>query len=377
MSIPAEKQERFHFLDGLRGIAALMIVFHHSFTSNIAAIFRHMNLPAVAYYFSYFTQSGVELFFVLSGIVLLRPYLRQQRKFDVGQYFFRRIKRIYPPYWAALLFGAGVSWYIYAFPTWYTHAVWHPFFLWWEVLKESVIINFDGGYYNLAWWSLGVEMFFYVLVPVVIFVFPKQHVLNNRKMIGAIIVTLVISISLQRWLTANCPVIYSYKRTTPNVYQFVCYPVCFLMGIFLAARDFSTRHAYILLLVGGVFVGFSWFYLPAANAGYGLAYGGLVILAFKADGFKRFLSKPIMIWLGERSYSLFLIHFSVFYLTDSVMAHFTSPKSASYALLTRCAGIPVALFAAMLLFHFVERRQARGLLTGNMFWPWQVRSLKI
>ena len=83
-----------------------------------------------------------------------------------------------------------------------------------------------------------------------------------------------------------------------------------------------------------------------------------------------------MIWLGERSYSLFLIHFSVFYLVDNLSAHLSTHRGMAYGLLSRGIGVPLAFLAAMTLFYFVERRQARGLVTANMFWPWQVKSLK-
>jgi peptidoglycan/LPS O-acetylase OafA/YrhL len=108
-----------------------------------------------------------------------------------------------------------------------------------------------------------------------------------------------------------------------------------------------------------------------------LVYAGIIILSFYVASFRHFLSRPIMIWLGERSYSLFLVHFSVFYFMDAIAARFTTSRSILYAVFSRGVGIPVALFVAMLLFYFVERWQARGLVTGNMFWPWQAGRLKI
>lgn len=376
MAATTEKQERFHFLDGLRGIASFMILMHHSVTSAIRGALHSIGLPVIGDYFAWFTQSGVELFFVLSGVVLLRPFLRGQRKFNVLNYFYRRIKRIYPPYWAALLFSAGVSWYIYAYPTWYTNAVWHLFFLWKEVLKESVIINFDGGYYNLAWWSLSVELLFYIIVPVIIFIFPKQYKVNNTNVIVSIIVTLALSVALELWLTAYHHEIYDFRHLKVNVYQFICYPVCFLMGVFLAARDFTPREAYVMLSCGLILVLASHFYLPVVNPGYGLVYAGIVTLSFTEGTFRRFLSHPLMIWFGERSYSLFLIHFAVFYLTDNIVAQFVG-SGMLYGVLSRGIGIPLALFMAMLLFHFVERPFARGLVTGHKFWPWQARSIEL
>src|ERR1044071_9937172 len=111
---------RLHFLDGLRGVAAMMIVIHHCFTANIVSALERFNLKPVAFFISNFTQSGVEMFFVLSGVVLLRPYLRSKRKLNAANFYYRRFKRIYPTYWGALLFGAAVIMLLMNFPTWYS-----------------------------------------------------------------------------------------------------------------------------------------------------------------------------------------------------------------------------------------------------------------
>ncbi|MCW3124060.1 MAG: acyltransferase [Flavipsychrobacter sp.] len=376
MSATAAKQERFHFLDGLRGIASLMIVFHHAFTANIVKLLIYLKLPAPGYYLAYFTQSGVELFFVLSGIVLLRPYLRKMRDFKIGTYFLRRAKRILPPYWAALIIGAFVSMYINAFPTWYSKMVFHLYFQLDEILKEALIINFNGEYYNLAWWSLGIEILFYLLVPVFLFIFPSYHKLNNVRVTVMITVTIALSLALQLFLTRYYPHLYDSGHVVSNIYQSVCYPVCFLMGMLLAAKDFDKKAAQAFIISGIALILISWFYIPIVHSGFGLLYAGIIILSFKVESFRRWLSRPLMIWIGERSYSIFLIHFSMFYLTDNFVAQFTS-RGAAYGILSRAIGVPLAIFVAMLLFHFVERRQAHGLVTGHIFWPWQVKKLDI
>jgi peptidoglycan/LPS O-acetylase OafA/YrhL len=380
MTTTAGKQERFHFLDGLRGIASLMIVFHHSFTAAIAKAMDNAGIPFAGFYFRYFTQSGVELFFVLSGIVLLRPYLRHERRLSVPQYFQRRFTRIYPPFIVALFLAAGISWFINAFPTWYSARVFHMPLDWKEVLREALIINvkIDGKYwsYNLAWWSLGIEVLFYLVVPLIILLFPGRRPVTSARAAVMIVGTLAVSVALQLFSTKYFPGVYSYDKVVTDIFQFICYPVCFLMGILLAVRDFSTREARILIVCGVPLVIASIYYLPFVNPGYGLIYAGLIILSFNRDSFKHFLSRPFMIWLGERSYSLFLVHFSVFYLTDAVVAHFTPSNNAYYGMLSRLIGIPAAFFVAMLLFHFVEKKYARGLATADIFWPWQVWSAK-
>ena len=83
----------------------------------------------------------------------------------------------------------------------------------------------------------------------------------------------------------------------------------------------------------------------------------------------RLLSRPLATWIGERSYSLVLIHVTAFHMTGWLVAFVTPHRGLAYAILTRAIGLPLALVLAMLLFHFVERRFARGLVTADRFWP--------
>ena len=366
-----KQNERFHFLDGLRGIASLLIVIHHAFTSNIVKLLEHLHLHFVAFYFYSFTKSGVELFFVLSGVVLLRPYLRKEKKFETGKYFYRRIRRIYPPYIGALLFASVVAWFNTHYPTWYTPSL-RPFdWLW--TFKQLFIIRWGNFYYNLAWWSLQVEAMFYVLVPLVIIAFPKPARLNITRLFMMIIAITTAAVAGQFLFTKFYPELYNINHVRLNLFIALNYPVCFLMGTYIAARDSSVQQAKVFLVMGIFVVLSSWFYIPIESAGYGMVYGGFIMMAFHSGAIKKFLGRPLMIWLGERSYSLFLMHLSVFYLMNYLVSRYTSERSALYGILTRGIGFPLAFIMAMLLFHFVERKQAHGLLTAKAFWPWQAK----
>jgi peptidoglycan/LPS O-acetylase OafA/YrhL len=382
--VVAKEKERFHFLDGLRGIAAFLIVLHHALTPNIAPLLNKYINPIAGEFYRQFMQSGVELFFVLSGVVLLRPYLGGQRKLNVGDYFFRRFKRIYPTYFFALLFGALVIWICNTFPTWYNAKSIDIVFSWKETFREAFIFSFNESYYNKAWWSLQIEILFYLVVPLIIFLFPKQTTITDKKVVLAIIATFCLLFLSQHLLSNYLPSLYYYGFQTYKFGKFIEYPVCFLMGILLASRGFSLKQGYSLLFSGMFFVvlgivlaRYSGVYVSVYHSGYGLFYAGVITIAFKVNSFKTALSKPIMIWIGERSYSLFLVHFSVFYLTNSMLSHFLYDRGVVYGILSRGLGIPLSIFFAMLLFHFVERKQARGLMTADIFWPWQLKKLDV
>lgn len=378
-NIQDAKKERFHFLDGLRAIASIVIVIHHSLSAGISKFLHAKGLHYLADAESNFTQSGVALFFVLSGVVLLRPYVRGQRKFKTLDYFYRRIKRIYPPYLFALLFGWLVIVFIKSGPHTYYADVWKWHDTGWkELFLQSLILNFRGStFYNLAWWSLQIEVVFYILVPLFLALFMFSKKINYVQIGLTLAATVVLPVMLQHYLNAHYPKIYSNDKLVLTVYRSIDFPVCFLLGIYLAKFDFEKIVGTIMIVIGLAFIlVYNSQYVPLVNTGYGFLYAGIIIHAFKSKKIQHFLDRPMMIWLGERSYSLFLIHFSVFYLVDYLCSMFLPERNILYGVLTRGGGILLAGFAAILLFNFVERRQARGLVTDKIFWPWQIAKLR-
>jgi peptidoglycan/LPS O-acetylase OafA/YrhL len=376
MSVPAGKQIRFHYIDGFRAIASVMIVLHHSVSSNIAKFLIRHGMPYLADFFWNWTGSGVNLFFTISGLVLLRPYLRNERVFSTMTYFKKRFIRIYPTYFVALIFGAAVIWFLNNYPTWYNEKGIHVYFSVKETLREAYMLNLDGVYYNLAWWSVQVEALFYILVPLLIFIFPDKSKLTNRGLIILISLSLLGNLGLQFFFDSYFPSIYSFDKIVLNMGRIIDYFICFLMGMLLAARDYNKQQAYVLMIVGAILFFLHSYYLPIMHSGYGLFYGGVLILVSYSEQVKKFLSNPLFLWVGERSYSLFLVHLSVFYLCDNLAAYFTPERGLVYALLTRGLGIPLAFLASMILFQLVEKRFARGLVTDKMIWPWQFSKIR-
>lgn len=370
-----QNTERFHFLDGLRGIASLMIVIHHSMTVNIAAFLDGHGMAVPGFFLLNFTQSGVELFFVLSGVVLLRPYVRSQRKMDVKDFYYRRFRRIYPPYAGALVFGAAVIGLIHAFPSWYSAQL-MPFSFR-ELVEQAFIFNFDEVYYNIAWWSLQIEVLFYLLVPVIIYLFSAGQRFTYRKVWLWILFMLLFTTCVQVYFDANHPDIYSYHTVRLIFYKFIDYPICFLLGVYLATSDSNLKEAALFILAGAFLIAASWFFLPITYPGWGLVYAGIIILMFHKNRLKRLFERPLFVWLGERSFSLFLTHISVIHLLNFAVSYFLPGRNLLYGVITRLLTFPLCLLGAMLLFQFVERRYARGLQTADSFWPWNVRKSDI
>ena len=126
VSLPAKlvvSQSRLEWIDGLRGIAvAVVIVFHAGVWGGIPNTNRLMH-------FLVYGRLGVDLFLVLSGFCLYYPLVKQgdgtTKSLNLKEYAHRRIRRIIPPFYAAMLCMVIASYLMYQFGG---HCWWHqPF----------------------------------------------------------------------------------------------------------------------------------------------------------------------------------------------------------------------------------------------------------
>ena len=92
------KSNRSDSLDALRGIAVMLVVFHHWFVDPVGVAAFDFFVP----FFRQYGSLGVDLFFLLSGFCIHNAYVGSKSGFDPKQYLLRRWWRIYPPYFFAL-----------------------------------------------------------------------------------------------------------------------------------------------------------------------------------------------------------------------------------------------------------------------------------
>ncbi len=152
---PAEHRSgrtRFESLDGLRAIAVVAVfLFHGGFSSSwLGDLFSRVLVHL---------DTGVQVFFVLSGFLIYRPFavahLTAGPRPGLGSYAARRAARIFPAYWVALGILLALGWIsMHGSPVAY-------FTLTQLYLSPANV--FSG---IAVAWSLSVEVSFYVLVPV-------------------------------------------------------------------------------------------------------------------------------------------------------------------------------------------------------------------
>jgi exopolysaccharide production protein ExoZ len=154
--IPQLKSERIYSLDYLRGGAALSIMFYHySFW-----IHNQTNIYSILNFIGLY---GVSIFYLLSGLTLFNVYVNGfDKKTDLSIYFIKRIFRIFPLLWLVTTLTVFI--------------LKRPF----DIIEY--LLNISGLFGIVAWdkyiavgaWSIGNELCFYLLFPIMLYLIRKN-----------------------------------------------------------------------------------------------------------------------------------------------------------------------------------------------------------
>jgi peptidoglycan/LPS O-acetylase OafA/YrhL len=159
-----KQKHPIYALDGVRGLACLGVVMFHL---NLWTLVAHAwypyldNVGALGSSLALFGESGVLLFFILSGFLLFMPFA-QAMLFDsawpsLRRFYLRRVFRILPGYYVALFLML-----LFVNPDFLQAANWSK--LW---LFITLRMDFPQTYQqlNTPFWTLAIEFQFYMLLP--------------------------------------------------------------------------------------------------------------------------------------------------------------------------------------------------------------------
>ena len=346
-------------LDGLRGLAILLVLIYHfgEFVSLGSGFLSDGPLIGACW-------SGVDLFFVLSGFLLGGILIDHRQSPNLWAAFYaRRAGRILPLYLAMVLIftvmmalrPGRLEWLLTgnAFPTWTYFAFVQNFF--------AATSNTFGPTFLGPSWSLAVEEQFYLVIPIVIrLVSPRR--LPFVLITGIALAPILRNLTLQ-WFS-NC-LIAPYALLP-------CRMDALLMGVLCAwivRQPFfhDTRRAmaipFWLLFVGTLFfaVRFSGVGKPAITLGFTwlAAFYAALLLTLVSPGSA--LSKAIFSFaplrhLGSIAYGIYLFHVPVVGIVFAVLFNEPPRMSNMYEVMAASFALCCTVGMAMLSLKYFERR---------------------
>lgn len=154
----------------LRGLAAWLVVYHHYnqvfFSWDMSKSIFGNN---IGYFFAHYGKLGVDIFFVISGFII---FLSAQRNLDSKYFIFNRILRVIPPYWFFTLTMLFLSFFIpeSVISDWTISSIIKSLLF---IHHENPSPELDTYPYLPVGWTLILEMVFYFLCMLGIFMFKK------------------------------------------------------------------------------------------------------------------------------------------------------------------------------------------------------------
>ena len=205
---PRAEAPRLEALDGLRGLAILLVVLHNSGTVNGA-------LSSIALKIGAFLVApgwvGVQLFFALSGFLITRLLLQsKQAKGYFRRFYMRRVLRIFPLYYLALVVVLVIAPNVPGLEALGESGPRSS--LWYWTYLVNWVQPFGGLVNSLGhFWSLAVEEQFYLVWPVLVLVLGARWL---ARLCAALVVgSLLVRIAVFQVLPAGAAAQAAYQLT--------------------------------------------------------------------------------------------------------------------------------------------------------------------
>ncbi|EOO34890.1 hypothetical protein S3E15_05130 [Bacillus mycoides] len=319
---------RYKELDSLRGIAAIIVLLGH-FLALFPILGKKVMYSTFGAYFSILWQghSAVIIFFVLSGFVLSLPFYKGT-EFNYLKYLIKRVCRIYIPYIVILFIAIGIKLGIHSkigtIPGLVQWGSWNIEVSFNRVMDHILFLReFNPDAFIMVIWSLVHEMRISIVFPLIIFLLLR---VNWKVSIGIAMFLSVIGYLLMKNIPSefNMPVSTNYFITLHYSSMFIIGALLAKNREYLVSKIINLKVKYLLLPLGLLF--FSYPRIPfmllsklIGEIDYELyliiidwyiCFGAVLIIlsALSSKLFsKLLLIKPVQ-FIGEISYSLYLVH---------------------------------------------------------------------
>jgi len=303
---------------------------------------------------------GVETFFILSGFILSHVYLAAvgERRFRYGGFLWARLARVYPLHLVTLfgMIGLGLAAGVAGLSI-------DGSLTDWRALPANLTLTHAWGLspssaFNHPSWSISAEWAAYLSFPAFAFVAWR---LRDRPVLATV---LAAGFALALYAAFEPLAGYSLTEATFRWGALRIVP-CFALGcaLYLIHRRGGIPFAGPVAMVSGLAL------LVSASFGLWdaltvLAAGGLILGLGSLDNARAgILGSKAWVYLGEISYSIYMVCAPVLLLTTNIAARLTGADDKRFDLIVWLALVAAIPVAAMLTYHLVER-PARKAMRG-------------
>lgn len=353
MNLDKSSRQYYPALDGIRGLAILLVVSHHNFK-----------------FFNLFTFGwlGVDLFFVLSGFLITDILLRTCNETNfLNNFYRRRILRIFPIY----LLTISLTFYLLPyiphlnvnFDFYRSNQLWFWTFTqnWFFIIKNSEPTNF-----LLHLWSLAVEEQFYLLWPLFFLLFKKPKTL---LLFLTVLLLFVITSRIVLWNYQIEGLKYNSLYTFSRI-DGLCLG-CILAMTIKIWPSFLKKYLGLIVTVlsGFIFLfyfinryhGFSFPFYACVGYTTFAVLSALLVHEAVTENTKIIVlifSNKVLRFFGRISYGFYIFHWPIFVLLNPIITNFIGGKESVNSVSTQIIGsiitTTIGLLISLLSYKYYE-----------------------
>mgnify|MGYP001296978290 CR=1 FL=1 len=335
-----DSKDRHFEIDLLRGVACAAVVAFHFLYRGQQDAWITDQAPAALAQVARYGYLGVYLFFIISGYVIFKS----AQGATVRAFVASRFARLYPAYWVAVCFTAGLAWALSSV----TFGVsLRDFLINLTMLMHWLPPTFGVALVDGAYWSLAVEFQFYLMIALVLWTGTLARI--ETLLTGWLLLSIADFVRRaylpEVWLALEWAPLFSagilfhqirHEGLTRQRYLLLwcCYMVALAHATIPAellkgSADGSSRSAWVV--AGAMTLFFAVFGLISADRWH-------------------LRGSALVKWVGALTYPVYLVHQNVGYL----LLEFWKPTGLAFGV-RLAAVLAVVLLVSLMIHRWVER----------------------
>lgn len=313
------ERQKIYFpnLNGLRFIAAFLVIIHH--IEQLKSISNFENYWGKIPFIGIIGKLGVILFFVLSGFLITYLLLMEEhsfKKISIRKFYVRRMLRIWPLYFLIIILAFFVLPHIdlFTLPGYGKDVIYSDLLLklfLYAIFFPNLVLSLLGIVpYASHTWSIGTEEQYYLVWPIILKYFKKYRIILMLFIIFSYI-------AFAKILSSHYSDILPYKNVIKEFwssFNIDCMAIGGIYAILLFQKSkflklILNNTVFYLTVTLVIFLMLKGIYIPYVHyESYSVLFGIIILNFATNDKIKISLENKLLNYLGNISYGLYMYH---------------------------------------------------------------------
>jgi len=335
----SKTNNRYDYIDGLRGVAAILVVCSHSWRFRDIGFINDEITKADYFYIGNFGALGVQLFFCITGFLFFKKILKDGLAIDWQSFYLSRIRRLAPLYFSFCICVFVIGMLVSGINSVNSQAITSAakLLIFGFMGTTFSIGSYNSGYITPILWTLPYEWKFYIAIPMIAaFLSTKKSSLVFISLSAVLYVSLSASDNFNIWIFFLSGGLAAFlERYNSHKLSLWMRPVFYLLATLVILSSFSHE-----------------------TDKYGVFRAVTTTLLFISITLCKpgILKLKGLVYAGEVSYGIYLFHLAIIYIFNNIVTNFLHgvPVTGSVVLLIVSSYCLLVTLLTSFTFKYIE-----------------------